>query len=265
MHFFYLDESGCTGNDLSCEDQPIFVFAGISVRDEGWNQTNMEVKKIINDYFGGNIPPGFELHAQDLLSLAINLLSLLGSRSHNTHLIGLNKRVLSEQDIVPHSYIRSHTPYLLGYDYMITLLNWIVKEKLGRSARGMIILDKKQEFSGGVEAITGYRRYLVPQTHRVKWIVEFSYPVDSRKNPMIQLSDLVAYCSKRFLEIESGLRPNIPEIAKKFYAQCYEIIDSRLIRKTLIERSGRDAEALNDLLHKIEVKPRTRWKAHYGL
>ena len=34
MHFFYLDETGCTGADLKNHEQPIFVFGGISVSDD---------------------------------------------------------------------------------------------------------------------------------------------------------------------------------------------------------------------------------------
>lgn len=68
MHFFYLDETGCTGADLSNAQQPIFVLGGVSVRDEGWVATNTAVAGVLNDYFGGVVPAGFELHATDLLS-----------------------------------------------------------------------------------------------------------------------------------------------------------------------------------------------------
>ena len=36
MHFFYLDETGCTGADLISPEQPIFVLGGISVSDDRW-------------------------------------------------------------------------------------------------------------------------------------------------------------------------------------------------------------------------------------
>ncbi|MEI6639470.1 MAG: DUF3800 domain-containing protein [Chlorobium sp.] len=35
MHFYYLDEVGCTGEDLNNPEQPIFVLGGLSIRDEG--------------------------------------------------------------------------------------------------------------------------------------------------------------------------------------------------------------------------------------
>jgi len=39
MHFFYLDETGCTGADLISPEQPIFVLGGISVSDDRWRTT----------------------------------------------------------------------------------------------------------------------------------------------------------------------------------------------------------------------------------
>lgn len=102
MHFYYLDEAGCTGEDLNNDQQPIFVLGGVSVRDEGWNKTQEDFAKILSDYFGGRVPAGFELHAEELLSpnghgpflghdrerrslLAKNTLSLLNTRSHDMY------------------------------------------------------------------------------------------------------------------------------------------------------------------------------------
>jgi len=41
VHFYYLDESGDTGPNLNDPDQPVMVLGGVSVRDEGWNQTQI--------------------------------------------------------------------------------------------------------------------------------------------------------------------------------------------------------------------------------
>jgi hypothetical protein len=34
MHFFYLDESGDTGENLLDKNQPIFVLGGLSIADK---------------------------------------------------------------------------------------------------------------------------------------------------------------------------------------------------------------------------------------
>jgi hypothetical protein len=67
MHFFYLDETGCTGADLGNPEQPIFAN-GLSVTDEGWRKTTDAVQSAFSDFFGGAIPDGFELHAHELIS-----------------------------------------------------------------------------------------------------------------------------------------------------------------------------------------------------
>ncbi len=74
-------------------------------------------------------------------------------------------------------------------------------------------------------------RFRGPKTHRIKRVVEFSYPVDSRKNPMVQLSDLAIYCVKRFLEIEHGYRDGWSDKAKEFYASCYEKLHKKTSEK----------------------------------
>jgi Protein of unknown function (DUF3800) len=68
MHFFYLDETGDTGSDLENAEQPIFVLGGVSVSDKGWRKTTDAVQKVIGDFFSGEVPPTFELHANELIA-----------------------------------------------------------------------------------------------------------------------------------------------------------------------------------------------------
>lgn len=282
MHFFYMDESGCTGANLADPDQPVFVLGGVSVRDEGWNETQRQFEKLISDYFGGAFPAGFELHSTELLSangegpfadrpldgrlqLAKDALGLIAARSHDIHLIGIRKDLLAADNCTTVLPYDNRVPYLCAFDYLITYINDQVKNHLGASARGMVIIDHKDQFVGDVETITRYRRFEVPAAHRVKWIVEFSYPVDSRKNPMIQLSDLVVLCTRRFLEIEHGYRDGWPAEVKTFYAECYAKIHDRVRRKGLVDRTGAGMAALNAHLAAIRCQPVGQWKARYGI
>lgn len=282
MHFYYLDEAGCTGCDLANQDQPIFVLGGISVRDEGWNATQEAMAAILAEYFGNAIPQNFELHADELLSpegngpfyahsrdrrtiLAKSILGLLSDRSHDVHLFAIDKSRLSCSSCSIEMPYDIKTPYLLAYDYLITYINWFVKNQLGRSARGMLIIDAKEQFHADIERITQVRRFGGPVAHRVKRIVEFSYPVDSQKNPMVQLSDLMVFCAKKFLEIENGYRESYSQAAKKFYAECYSVIHDRIRRKDLVDREGRGLDVMNGLLREIQSKPIGQWKRRYGI
>lgn len=282
MHFFYIDESGDTGRNLNDPDQPIFVMGGVNLRDGGWNKTQQDFSAIIGDYFNGNVPDEFELHSYELLSpngggpfeghpmedriaLAERTLKLVHDRSHGVHLVSFHKdRIRDIPCGVALAYNPSQ-PYLLGFDYLTTYINWYVKEKLGSSARGMIILDEKQQHHRDIERIMHNRRYEGAQAHRVKWVVEFAYPVDSRKNPMIQLSDLVVFCARRFFEIEHGHRDEWSDAAKRFYAGCYSLIDDRINRKAIVGRGGRGLNRLNEYLGEVRCLPSRQWRQNWGI
>lgn len=282
MHFYYIDESGDTGANLADPNQPVMVLGGISVRDEGWNQTHQELERKLHTFFGSPLPADFELHATDLLSpqgggpfngfsmedrcrLCLSILDILAERSHSVHYIALDKQKVADATLGMAVEFNPKRPYLLAFDYLVTFINWHVKEKLGRSARGMIILDRKDQFHEGIEKIMRERRFGGTAAHRVKWVVEFSYPIDSQKNPMIQLSDLVIYCVKRFVELENGYRPTWSDEVRNFYATCYSKIRDRLPKASLVARSGRGMECLNAYLEATRIEPRTQWRRHYQI
>ena len=280
MHFFYLDESGDTGTNLLDAEQPIFVLGGVSVADKKWNNTKEALDRIVSEYFAASIPADFELHACELLSpsgegpfsghdigrrlgLVRSLLTLIEDLGHGVHYFAVEKSKATTATCGYAASFDLNNPYLPSFDYLVTLINWHVKEGLGQSARGMLVLDEKPEHHGAIESIIHERRFSGAASHRIKWIVEFSYPVDSRKNPMIQLSDLVALCIRRFLEVELGYKPSMPDVAKNFYAECYARISARTKAKKLIERQGRGLAQLTNYLEAIRAQPALQWRRKY--
>jgi hypothetical protein len=280
MHFFYLDESGCNGRDLTNHEQPIFLLGGVIIRDEGWNQTYLKYEQLIKTYFNNTIPENFELHASDLFSengtgpflnhsrenrnrFVHSILDLLEERKHQIFYVGIDKQRLQEADIsriIGKTYLELKVPYLLAYDYLISVIENYVKEKLGTSARGMAILDVKDEFIDEIEIITNYRRFNLPQVRRIKWISEFSYPIDSKKNCMIQLSDLILFLTRKFLEIENEYKNYQPEVNEIF--RCfYRKINPKLINKSQILEIGKNADFYNILMTAVIAKPTTRWNS----
>lgn len=167
MHFYYMDETGCNGRDLTQAQQPIFVSGGLILRDEGWNKTHIAFQKIISDYFENNIPENFEFHTQDLFSnngtghfqghsrddrnqLINDILDLVIARKHQYYYFGIDNAKLNSYDteqVRNRDYVELKTPYLIAYDYLITAYEKYAKEKLGRSARAMVILDEKDSLS----------------------------------------------------------------------------------------------------------------------
>lgn len=206
-------------------------------------------------YFGSPPALEFELHTTELLSpngdgpfaghpmmqrqqLVKDILDLIVNRKHGVHLFAIDKPKVVARTCgyaLPYS---ASTPYLVAFDYLITYINWYAKEKLGSTARAMLIFDRKDQFHNSIETIMHERRFAGTQAHRIKWIVEFSYSVDSKKNAMIQLSDIVLYCAKRFIEFENGYRQNWTAETVQFYAECYNKIVGRIARASLVERQG---------------------------
>jgi len=127
------------------------------------------------------------------------------------------------------------------------------------------ILDRKDQYHESIEQLMHERRFTGAAAHRVKWVVEFSYSVDSKKNPMVQLSDLVVYCVKRFIEVEHGHRAGWPDAAKNYYARCYSRIRDRVVRSALVERNGRNMDQLNAYVEAVRAEPRGQWKRYYDI
>lgn len=281
MHFFYLDESGCTGNDLTSVEQPIFVLGGISVKDQGWRLTTDGFNSILRDFFGGTTPAGFELHASQLISgegpfanyereqrnaLAYALLDLITERRHPIHFLAIDKSALA--NALPgegHAAFDCSSPYLLAFNYLVGYIEKYTKTQLGQTARSMIILDQKELYQHEVDAITHYRRYSVAQARRLKWLVEFSYPVDSARHPMIQLTDLVIFLARKFLEVENGYRADWQDPAKTFFATCYGKIIRRVKWNSLINTPGQEEVGARSLLAAAHSTHRRQWKSHYQL
>jgi len=282
MHFFYLDESGDTGENLVDKNQPIFVLGGLSIADKKWNNTKESLDKIVKEYFAEAVPANFELHSTELLSpngegpfknqpiadrlsLVRSLLGLMDELGHYAHYFAIDKaKVAGSECAFPLQY-NPKNPYLTAFDYLITYINWHVKENLGQSARGMLVLDEKPEHHESIEHIIQHRRFAVPAVQKIKWIVEFSYPVDSKKNPMIQLSDLVVLCIRRFLEIELGYKDSTPEEVKSFYAECFNMISTRIKSKSIAEQKGKNLDKVSAYLEAIQAKPALQWRKKYQI
>lgn len=281
MHFFYIDEAGCTGSDLSNTEQPIFIIGGLSVTDEAWRKTTDAVQSILTAFFSGKLPDKFELHAHQLVNgegpfvgksqaarnkLALDLLDLLAERKHATHFVAIDKpRLSAAYKGKEHAIIDCGVPYLLGFNYLISYIERYVKDHLGTTARGMIILDEKKNYQGDIDNLTRYRRYDVPQVRQLKRLVEFSYPIDSVRHPLIQISDLVIYVTKKFLECEGGYRKDWPNEAKLFFASCYEKVHERTQRTTLIDIAGQEEQAGHALLVASQATHQKEWKKRYGV
>jgi hypothetical protein len=188
----------------------------------------------------------------------------VGELKHQIHFVAIDKAKLAEHaDGKEHEIIDCRAPYLLGFNYLVTAIERYVRNQLGKSARAMIILDNKDLYQDGVDNLTRYRRYEVPAVRRIKRIVEFSYPVDSKRHPLVQLSDVIIYLTKKFLECENGYRESYQPAARNFFASCYEKISRRVHWTTLIDVEGDEELKAHELLKTCQSTQRLQWRKHY--
>ena len=272
MHFFYLDEAGDTGTDLS--EQPIFVLGGFSVSDEKWKTLEDAYKTKLSEFLGTHYSNDFELHSEkmrnkqgiwsnysfeQLNQLTLDLIDLVIDNGHKVHFFAVNKQIMSETPFANYQY--EFNPYFLSYEYILNYANSYISKNLGTSARGIFIIDEKNNtrasnsYYDTIRKITDKCRYDVPKTNRLKRIVEFTYPIDSRKNSMIQLSDLIVYCIKKHFEYKYDLI-STNEVAKSFYASCFDKIKLGVWRKTFVECTicnSSDKKKLNSYLKTVGV------------
>jgi len=125
----------------------------------------------------------------------------------------------------------------------------------------MVIADTKDGYETDISVITQFRRVDAPAAQRVKWLTEFTYAVDSHKNPMIQISDLLCFVTKKFLEVDSGYRELWKPEAKTAYRDLFAKVNDRLIKKDAITETGRYSEQYNDFIAAIGIWPSRNFKA----
>ena len=251
MHFLYIDEAGNSGANLHDADQPVFVMAGLVVSDEKWQGTKAAIEAKLLTFFEGVLPPNFELHACDLLSphgtgpfagldrgtrkaLALDLLNLVTERSHALLLVPIYKASLAQRPAPPAQFgFNWKHPWEFGFGLMLTMFeDFLRSPATGRSSAGLAIVDHEPQYVAFVrrhtsnrQASTGWRE--------VRKVVEIGYSATSHANPLIQLTDLVAFTYKKYLELETPKATAWPEPAREFFTQCKESIWGRVKLKQL--------------------------------
>lgn len=247
MNIFYITDSGSTGRDLNSSQQPVFVLGGLQVTEESYGKTLNEYQKILKTYFRGNIPPEFELHVENLLSpigkgffetwdrekrnnLVFDIIEMCFTLNNRIFLHAIDKKQLRESITGSQGENeKKSVPYLLAYEYMITYINWYIKTGLQGIERGMAILERSEELEKDIKAITRYKKYNAKGQNQIKHLVEISYALDSEYNPLMQISELICFITKKYFEIEQGYRENYPEDAKSFFKEGYLEINKMII------------------------------------
>lgn len=251
MHLCYVDEAGATGKNLSDPNQPVFVMAGLLVSDEKWRKTESEIRRVIDNAYGGLLPADFELHASELLSpegegpfagwdrdrrnaLAFDLLQLVAERRHQLLIQIVNKSQMAKTTPPDRDFgFDWKDPWEVAFVAVLTMAEEFLRStRTGRSSTGMVVIDHEPSY---LEVVRSHsrQRQLARGWQQVRKVVEIGYSATSHANPMIQLTDLVAFTMKKWAESEAGHGDGWPPEAKAFFKKCRDTVWDRVELKML--------------------------------
>lgn len=126
------------------------------------NNTQIELKRIINNHFNGQIPNESELPCKELLTpneeeslaghsivnriqLTKDLLNLLTTKKPFYHYFTFDKSKVYKIPCKARPCFNLSKPYELGFDYLVTYINWFIQNRLCYAALGLIIIDMKTD------------------------------------------------------------------------------------------------------------------------
>jgi hypothetical protein len=269
MHLCYIDEAGSTGKDLASAQQPVFVMAGLLVSDEKWKKTERESLRIIKSAFGGAPPRGFEMHAGDLLApsgqgpfagwkrqarndLAVDLLSLIGDRSHQVLVQFVHEPTMARAAApnVPLS-VDWKDPWEVGFASLMTMNEEFLRSaRTGSSSTGMVVIDHDPSYLAVVRSHARDRQ-LATGWMQTRKVMEIGYSAVSHANPMIQLADLIAFTMKKWAMLEAGYGTTWPSQAHTFFKQCHDVVWPRVEFKMLRFSKLNVPHAFTDYLKEV--------------
>jgi hypothetical protein len=223
-------------------------MAGIIVSDEKWRKTSQAVRDKLLAYFGADVPPApdFELHAWELLSpdgdgpftghdrdqrnnLALDLLKLIEERGHYVFHVPVCKAKLAA--LLPpskHWGFDWFHPWQFAFSLQITMFEEFLRgPSTGRTSAGLAIIDHEDDCVEFVRMHTAARQSDTGWK-QLKKLVEIGYSASSHANPLIQLTDLVAYTLKKYYELETSAAAHWPKAAKDFFQLCKNTIWPRV-------------------------------------
>lgn len=229
MYLMYADESGNTGTDYDNKEQPIFSLVGVVIEDKKWHE--------INDYFEEEkikICPEFkdnEIHSSELfnapkssifnkyswqenlqtLEKIVDLIVSLPIEIYSTYIFKPDFKKYILQTLGPNIKV---DPYLYAFALNYNNFNMDLKQK---NSLGIVFSDELKNITNSIELL--YPK-LVSNN---KNIIEKSLYIDSKKNNFIQIADVIALYSNKYICITNDLARYNP-IKEEHCIKMYEKI-----------------------------------------
>jgi len=218
MHLIYLDESGNSGCNLTDPQQPVFVLGALIIPENQWISVENSILSVISDYFQGEIPEKFEIHATDMrngtrhfkgtpLATRIELRNKLLQIAVD-HDLRFIYRAIAKKHYS--SWLEREygagiiiNPHIAAYPLVAQTINNYLKNE-GSTALGILINDENREVVGDIERTTRILR-ANRGSLQLDHIIEKGFFIDSSKSHALQLADLCIFYARKLEEIKIGL------------------------------------------------------------
>jgi hypothetical protein len=235
MFFFYLDESGNTGNDLASEDQPIHWLVTLGVSPQGVRSIEQGMSALALRYFRARARlPEFEFHGSHIFSgrgecrdlapakrvtLYGELVSQVGQHGGRLFVRGIDKAGHAKR-AREKGYVPEH-PHKLAFRYLIERLDeWLenqqpedeILEEGFPPVYGLIVADEQKEVDREIiQSFAFWRDHGTGLGYRARdiyYLLDTVHYVPSQDSWLIQLADCLAYLQGRYARVlrESGPR-----------------------------------------------------------
>jgi len=217
MKLVYIDDSGNTGKKLDDVQQPLFLLAGFIVDEDIWRSVDSAINEVKRDYNlvdveihsieimnGKKGTPYQEWDYAKKLNFFSDILSIL--KDFDISVIYFSVKKKNFKSYFQNKYGKDFeqqfniSPYLLSFSYILQISDAYLAQK---SSNGILILDEQDEWKKPASKTFNILRTAVEEPEiKLTNLIDRSFFVDSKESNMIQLADVVAYTTKRYLESE---------------------------------------------------------------
>ena len=217
MKLIYIDGSGNTGKKLDDDLQPLFLLGGFIIDEDIWKKVDQQIDKIKVKYEIQTL----EIHSIDIMNGAKgtpyknwnyekklqffeDVLTII--KKFKLKIIYFSVKKSNFKGYFQAKYGKDFeqqfkiSPYLLAFSYILQISDSYL---VSVDSNGMLILDEQDEWKKPANKTFNLLRTLVEEPEvNIQKLLDRSFFVDSSESNMIQLADVVAYTTKRYLEIE---------------------------------------------------------------
>jgi len=217
MKLIYIDDSGNTGKKLDDIQQPLFLLGGFIIDEDNWKKVDKAITDIKIQYDieemeihsieimnGKKGTPYKDWDYNKKLQFFSDILQLI--KKFDLKVIYFSVKKINFKKYFQSKYGKDFeqqfniSPYLLAFSYILQIADSYL---ISQDSNGMLILDEQDEWKKPANKTFNILTTLIDEPEvQIEKLLDRSFFVESSESNMIQLSDVIAYTTKRYLELE---------------------------------------------------------------